>query len=217
MTARAVRQRGAALLELQVAAIFAMLPMLFGIVQVSLLCSAYHLLGFAVAEAARAGSVEHAQLSPMYSALAAGLTGLHADVSRLSSRDAAAGTEIAAARVRAEVAVREYGHIERLAPAPADFEDFARPRDGRNALPNDSLEYRSTERGRRSGRSIQQANWLHIRVRYCHELVVPLIGAWLPALLRRWDSEPLHQRCYAAGRVPLSVTGSSPMQSEAWP
>jgi len=210
------RQRGAALLELQIVAVFALLPMLFGIVQMALLSSAYHLLGFAVAEAARAGAVQNGQLPPMYSALAAGLTGLHADLSRLSSRDEAVG-ELAAARVRAEVAVREFGRIERLAPTPADFDDFARERDGRRGVPNDSLEYRSTARGSRSGHSLQEANWLHIRVRYCHELVVPFIAQWLPALLRRWDPEPLHQACYAAGRVPLSTTGSSPMQSEAWP
>jgi len=210
------RQRGAAMIELQLVAILALLPMLFGIVQMALLASAYHLLGFAAAEAARAGSVEHAQSGPMTSALAAGLTGLHADLSRLSSPGETAA-ELAAARLRAEVAVRQFGQIERLAPTTADFDDFARERAGRRSIPNDALEYRAASAGPRSGHSVQEANLLRIRVRYCHELVVPLIRTMLPALLRSWDTEPMHQRCYAANRVPLSAAGSAPMQSEAWP
>jgi hypothetical protein len=204
------------MLEMQIVAVFALLPILFGILQTALLSSAYHVLAFATAEAARAGSVEHAQTSAMTSALASGLVGLHANLSESTSRESVAA-EWVAARLRSEVAVREFARIERLAPSGAHFSDFARERDGRRGIPNDSLEYRDRTPGSGSGESIQEANWLRIRVRYCHELVVPLVAAWLPALLRRWDADPDHQLCYAVGRVPLTVIGSSPMQSEAWP
>lgn len=214
MSAR--RQRGAALLEMQIVAVFALLPMLFGILQTALLSSAYHLLGFATAEAARAGAVDHAQLPAMHSALAAGLAGLHADLTQSTSADGGVA-EWAAARLRSEAAVRLYGRIERLAPSSADFQDFARERDGRRGIPNDALEHRAAGRGANGGHSIQEANWLRIRVRYCHELVVPFVAAWLPALLRHWDDDPDHEHCYAVDRVPLTAIGSSPMQSEAWP
>lgn len=204
------------MLEMQIVALFALLPMLFGIVQMAALSSAYHVLGFATAEAARAGSVHHARNAEMMSALASGLTGLHADFSRLSSRESGAA-EWAAARLRAETAIRLHGRIERLAPTAADFADHAREREGTRGIPNDALEYRSTARGSSGGHSIQEANWLRIRVRYCHELVVPFVAAWLPALLRRWDDDPDHLRCYAVGRVPLTVLGSAPLQSEARP
>ena len=209
-------QRGAALLELQIVAMLALLPTILGIVQMALLSSAYHLLGYAAVEAARAGAVGNARLEPMYTALAAGLTGLPADLGRLTGGSADA-TEVAAARLRAEIAVREHGRIERLNPTAADFEDFVREREGRRGIPNDSLEYRSSAPGSRSGHSVPEANWLRIRVTYCHPLVVPVIDRLLPPLLRSLDRDPLHQRCYLTGRVPLAAVGSLPMQTEAWP
>ena len=218
MTHRRATARGAALLEFNLAAILALLPLLLGILQFALLGSAYHLLGFATAEAARAGSVGHARSDAMYSALAAGLVGLHADLGRLgSARAGEAAVELASGRLKSEAEVRAFGAIERLSPSSGDFQDFARLRDGRNGIPNDSLEYRPSTPGARSGHSIQEANWLHIRVRYCHVLVVPFIDRLLPAILKRLDDDAANQRCYAAGRVPLRVTGSAPMQSEAWP
>jgi hypothetical protein len=125
--------------------------------------------------------------------------------------------QLAAARARAEADVRLFGTVERLRPSAEDFQDFARERDGRTGIPNDALEYRSTRAGARSGHSVQEANWLQIRVGYCHRLVVPLIDRLLPAVLARLDADVAHGRCYAAGRVPLSVESSAPMQSEAWP
>lgn len=218
MTRPRASARGAALLEFHLAAALVLLPLLLGILQIALLGSAFHVLGFATAEAARAGSVGHARTEAMVSALAAGLVGLHVNLSRVGAGSSTASTaELAAGRLASEAEVRAYGEIERLSPTNADFQDFARTREGRTGIPNDSLEYRSAAAGARSGHSIQAANWLHIRVRYCHVLVVPFIDRLLPAILRRLDDDPGNQRCYVAGRVPLRAVGSAPMQSEAWP
>jgi hypothetical protein len=124
---------------------------------------------------------------------------------------------VLAARARAAVEAARFVVVERITPAAADFADHARPSTDGTSIPNDALEFRSSAPGRRSGRSIQQANLLRVRVRYCHALVVPLIDRILPALLQRLDSDPSHALCYAAGRVPLRVASSAPMQSEARP
>ncbi|MET0291488.1 MAG: hypothetical protein ABW136_03925, partial [Steroidobacteraceae bacterium] len=71
--------------------------------------------------------------------------------------------------------------------------------------------------GARGGRSIQQANLLRIRVRYCQQLLVPLVDRLLVAVLRRIDPDPDGQRCYLENRTPIRVTTTFPMQSEAWP
>ncbi len=191
---------------MQIVAVLALLPMLLGILQTALLSTAYHLLGFATAEAARAGSVHHAQMEPMYSALAAGLAGLHGgaqawEEGRLRSRlpfDCSGGSidwlhRPVTSKTSLEIGMGE--GASRTTPWSTG---------PRHAAPNGS-------------HSIQEANWLRIRVRYCHELVVPFVASWLPALLRRWDEDPDHQRCYAADRVPLTAVGSSPMQTEARP
>jgi hypothetical protein len=207
---------GAAMVEFQLAALLVMLPLLLGIVQMALLVCGYHVLSFAAAEAARAGSVEHARTAPMLAALSDGLVPLHVD---LTSVTAAGGPLelVAAARMRAAGDTLLHAAIERVTPSDADFADHGRTVAGQRSIPNDALEHRSSVPGRAGGRSLQQANLLRIRVRYCHALVVPLIDRLLLGLLRGIDPDPAHQSCYAAGRVPLRVASSAPMQSEAWP
>jgi hypothetical protein len=207
---------GAALVEFQLAALLVMLPLLLGIVQMALLVCGYHVLSYASAEAARAGSVEHARTAAMMAALSDGLLPLHVD---LTSVTAAGGPLelVAAARARSVADTLLHAAIERITPSDADFSDHGRTVAGQRSIPNDALEHRSTAPGRAGGRSLQQANLLRIRVRYCHALVVPLIDRLLLELLRRVDADPAHRRCYATGRVPLRVASSAPMQSEAWP
>jgi hypothetical protein len=208
--------RGAALVEFNLVALLIMLPLLLGIVQIALLVAGYHLLSFAAAEAARAGSVDHARTAAMRDALAEHLLPLHIDLTRIGA-DGGPLDLIIAARLRAVADAAVFARVDRLSPAAADFADHARRIGGRDAIPNDALEHRPDTPGGSGGRSLQQANLLRIQVRYCHALVVPLIDRVLPEILRRLDPLPDHQVCYAAGRVPLRVASSAPMQSDAWP
>jgi hypothetical protein len=208
---KAKRARGAALLELNLALVGVLLPMTFGSLQLGLLVRWHHGLAFAASEAVRAGSISNARIPAMTTALAEGLAPLFAGTTQASLED------VAAARVRAMGEVAAFARIERLSPTAEDFRDHGVDADGRRVLPNDALQYRSAAPKRAGGRSLHEANLLRIRVRYCHELVVPLIDRLLPSLLRALDPDPGDLPCYLAGRVPLRVQVTAPMQSEAWP
>jgi hypothetical protein len=212
---RRTRQIGAALVEFQIVALLALLPVILGTVQMAMLLSGFHVLSFAASEAARAGSIAHGDVSGMRNALAEGLTPLATDLTEVN--DSGGPPErIVAGRLRAEREVVQFASIERTVPTSVDFADHGTSRGGRRVIPNDALEHRSKAAGSRSGRSIQQSNLLRIRVRYCHSLVVPLIDRMLPPLLQLLDNDPRHHHCYLAGRVPLQVLSSAPMQSDAW-
>jgi hypothetical protein len=181
----------------------------------AMLLSGFHVLSFAASEAARAGSIAHGEVKDMHAALAEGLTPLVTDLTEVD--DSGGPLEnILTGRLRAEREVFQFASIERAVPASADFADHGTLRGDRRVIPNDALEHRSRIAGSRSGRSIQQSNLLRIRVRYCHPLVVPLIDRMLPPLLQLLDKDPRHHHCYLAGRVPLQVLSSAPMQSDAW-
>lgn len=210
------RCRGGALIELQVVALTALLPLLFGILQIGHLLVGHHVLSFAAAEAARAGAVDHARSAAMMQGLIDGLLPLFVESDRIDD-DGGPISAVLAARARAEADVRLHGRIERLTPSSADFDDHAREADGQRYIPNDALEYRDVAPRRPGGRSLQAANLLRIRVTWCHPLVVPLIDRILPALLERIDPDPADLACYAVRRVPLRVQTTAPMQSAAWP
>ena len=104
--------------------------------------------------------------------------------------------------------------VEILAPTADAFADFASEGPEGLAIRNDGLDVRSVVPGPRSGISIQEANLLRIRGRYCQPLVVPFIDAVLIGVLRRLDLSPGSQLCYAANRVPLSGDVTLNMQSD---
>jgi hypothetical protein len=209
-------ETGAASIEFHLASLLVMLPLLLGILQVTLLCVGYHLLALAAYEAARAGSVDHAQLDSMRHAMAEQLIPLMIDLAQVDSSGGSV-EQISTGLARAIEEVALFGEVQRIAPTVQDFSDHARSRDGRRGIPNDALQFRSDAPGPSSGRSVQQANLLRIRLRYCHRLVVPLIDRLLPPFLQILDGDPEHQRCYAAGRIPIRAVSSAPMQSEARP
>ena len=72
-----------------------------------------------------------------------------------------------------------------LNPTTQAFEDFGRPRLDKGAkreLPNDTLIYRTTHAGAKSGMSVQDANLLHVRITYCYRLIVPVVGRMIHAV-----------------------------------
>jgi hypothetical protein len=205
--------RGAALVEFYIVALFALLPFCMAILQTAVLLSAKNILNHATFAAARAGALEQGSRTAMLNALARGLMPLHVR----SAEELHAGNvvEIATeAYARSYADTLAFARLRVLNPPPAAFEDFGTGPTGARTIRNDSLEFRSIAKGARSGLSIQEANVLDIRVRYCQPLIFPLIDRLLVATLRRVDLAPDHQLCYALRRVPLAARGIVHMQSD---
>ena len=208
------KQCGAALVEFQIVALLALLPMMFGMLQTAFLLGAHHTLQYATFSAARAGAMANASPAIMRRALATGLVPLFAMTADGVSADNVTGV-VTGAFVKAYGATQLYARLQVLSPSAESFEDFGVVEDGVTLIRNDSLEHRSVQRGSRSGLSIQEANLLRLRVTYCHELIVPFADRLLLASLRRLDLDPFSQFCYLRGRVPLVAESSVNMQSDA--
>jgi hypothetical protein len=99
-----------------------------------------------------------------------------------------------------------------LNPTQASFNDFARPREGRLEIPLDPGS-RASAVGPRSGQTLADATLLRLRVEYCQRLIVPLVDRALVAVLRRFDTDPFRQGCYASRGVPLSAHALVQMHS----
>lgn len=205
--------RGAALVEFYIVALFALLPFCMAILQTAVLLSAKNILNHATFAAARAGALEQGSSTTMRNALARGLMPLHAR----SADELHAGNilDIATeAYTRSYADTLAFASLRVLNPPAAAFDDFGEGAAGARTIRNDSLEFRSSAKGARSGLSIQEANVLDIQVRYCQPLIFPLIDRLLVATLRRMDTAPDHQLCYALRRVPLAARGIVHMQSD---
>lgn len=67
-------------------------------------------------------------------------------------------------------------HITIVSPTQAAFNDWKEAQyDGVAAIPNDSLPFRGSTIGSRSGMTVHDANVLKISVTYKYPLIVPLI------------------------------------------
>jgi hypothetical protein len=146
----------------------------FGTLQFVLLYQAKSTLDVATLEAARSGAVTHGSMTAMQAGLARGLAPLYA---RHASADG-----VAAALAQSQSDVASFSTIEIVSPTVAMVQDFAQPRADSNdgtthsEIPNDTLIYRTSGVGPRSNVSIQDANLLKIRVRYCYDMYVPLVN-----------------------------------------
>ncbi len=207
------RSRGAATIEFYIVALFAMLPLCLGTVQMALLMVENHHIDHAAFLAARQGAVSHGDMGEIRRAFALATSPLFVSSATPLDRGNVV-PRVATAYAAATADIAAYARLRLLAPGEQARADFAVRRDGRQVIPNDALEYRSPARGRRSGISIQEANVLRIEVNYCRPLIVPFAGPLLLATLRLLDHDLWHQRCYAAGRVPVRSEGVAPMQSD---
>lgn len=206
-------QRGVALVEFYVVALFALLPLCLGGLQLALLMAENHHLDHAAFLAARQASMAQGDLDTARRTLARAATVLHVDTStELDAGNAAQRVARAYAAAWADQA--RFSRVRLLAPDAAAQADFAILRGGVRVIPNDSLEYRSASLGRRSGISLQQANLLRLEVQWCRPLIVPFARQLLLGILRSIDRDPWRQTCYAQDRVPIRSEGSSPMQSD---
>ena len=225
-----VSQKGAAMVEFAIVCPFALL-VVFGIIQLGLMFSAKEVLNEAAFLAARAGSVQHAQVSEMTKLMTKALipfyqdTTIKNDVARLAD---AMGKALA----ETELCVQCFLKIEVLNPSDAAFQDFGLTDAANHTyIPNDNLDFRHSNPGANSGYTIQDANALKIKVTYGYQLKVPLMATVLNAVMCAVDSgidafgrgnspaTASPSDCatyYSQGRVPIVAYATVQMQSDAW-
>lgn len=167
-------QHGQSLIEsLVVIPVFGVL--LLGIFQMTLLYRAKAVVDYAALEAARSGATQFATMDAMRAGFVRGIMPLYAHE--------ASNSGVAAAFVKAKADVLGAASIKIISPTRAAFDDWkVRQFDGVEAIPNDSLQFRPTRMGSRSGLTVQDANLLKIRVTYKYPLIVPLIDRLIGTL-----------------------------------
>ena len=190
------RSRGISMVEALIA-----LPLLFivglGAVQFALVMHARQALNFALIEAARAGSVGHAETNAIRSGLSRGLVPWLYGANDLG--------EYALNLARAAVHIRQgeaigWIQLAQLSPTNASFDDWAEPaRDANGGLladvreiPNDNLVARAEASGApvvgaASGQTLADANLLRLRLDYGVPLVVPVVGRLNSSAVRVWN------------------------------
>ena len=182
-------QQGQSLLEF-VIVVPAFLFLLLAAFQFMLIYRAKATLDYAVLEAARAGAVNGARIGEIREGLVRGLTPLYVDSPGLGG-----ATEGA---LKAAGEVRLYSDIEIISPTRRAWNEFAEKQwNGNRALPNDSLAFRDTRVGS-SGVSVQDANILKIRVRFCYPMIVPFVDrviGGVSALITEGDTWRESLRC----------------------
>ncbi|MFO7324834.1 MAG: pilus assembly protein [Pseudomonadota bacterium] len=204
---------GAAMVEFHVVALFALLPLCLGTLQLALLMAENHHIDHATFQAARQAAMSGGDTDAARRALAGAAAALFlSGAGELDSGNATG--RVARAYAAALADHLRFGRIRILNPTPEAQLDFAGMRAGRRVIPNDNLLYRPHAPGQRSGLTLQQANVLRLEVDWCRPLVVPFVRELLPGLLRRMDLDPWRQYCYSQGRVPIRSAASTPMQSD---
>jgi hypothetical protein len=207
--------RGVATVEFFVVAIFALLPILLGTLQICLLLVANHHVDFASFAAARQGAVSNGDVRAMQSGFVQSIVPLFIASDAPIDRDNVSA-RVMGAYPRAAADVTLFARFRTLSPGDAAQREFAISRNQRRVIPNDALAYRGSGAERDGGYSLHDANLLKVEVTYCQPLIVPFARQLLIATLRSIDQDLWHQYCYASGRVPLRSVGVTPMQSDYW-
>jgi hypothetical protein len=153
--------------------------------------------------AARAGSVQNANVDAMTSEMLKALTPFYQDLTQTND---ATRIGLAYGHTLADTKCDPLGHclcipfvqcvlnVKRLNPTDTAFDDFgvtSNAMQNQTFIPNDNLEYRCHNNnpdcpnalGPKSGMSIQDANALKIKVTYGYELKVPLMKRVLSAVM----------------------------------
>jgi hypothetical protein len=206
-------QNGATVVEFHIVTLLAMLPLALGLLQSAFLVTENHHVDHAAFMAARAGATANGEPDSMRREFARVMTPLFVKSGSPVDRSNVGG-RVLDAYGRAMLDFTAHGALRIISPDADAQADFAQQRQGMRVIPNDSLEYRASEPGARSGMSLQTANILRVEFTYCRPLIVPFVRQMLIGLLRRLDLSAAHQRCYLAGRIPVVSIGTAPMQSD---
>jgi TadE-like protein len=211
------RQRGVSIVELTIVLPLAMLLML-GCIQMALVFYAKSNLNYALHEAARAGSADHARLQSMLGAFRRGLVPYY-------------GGGRNTAELVARLAVVR---LEILSPTSFSFDDFASPRAAArlgvsarvipNAgivnlrCPHDRPSCGWNPRSNRSGQTLQDANLLALRVTYGipRQKQIPIVGRMYTSWLRIFggSEDAFVRQLVLEGRIPIIARTTMRMLSE---
>jgi hypothetical protein len=228
------RQAGVTMVEFAIVSPFALLLVL-GIIQLGLMFSAKQVVNTGAFLAARAGSVQNAQLDKMRDVMVKSLVPFYQDTTDTNDLTRLG---VAFAKATADTSCSALSScfldIRLLNPTPEAFDDFGVSGSlspGHTYIPNDNLEFRShAVVGGSSGLSIQDANALKIKVTYGYELKVPLMRTVFGAIMCSIDSGlgafghtavtgTPSDDCstfYRNGRVPIVSYATVQMQTPAW-
>jgi hypothetical protein len=204
---------GVATVEFHIVALFALLPMCLGTLQLGLLMSDNHHVDHAAFLAARRAAMSGGGLESARQAFAQASSVLLVDAASELDADNVAG-RVARAHALALADQARFARFRVVNPDADAQSDFALRRGDQRVIPNDGLEYRTKVAGERSGLTLQQANILRLEVSWCRPLVVPFARELLLGALRAVDRDPWRRYCYSEGRVPIRSEGISPMQSD---
>jgi hypothetical protein len=226
-------QDGAAMVEFAIVSPFALL-LVFGIIQLGLIMTAKEIVNEAAFLGARAGSVQHAQVSEMMKVMTKALVPFYQDTT-IKNNDV---RRLADALFKAKQETDPlfcitncFLTVDVLNPSDAAFQDFGLVDSAnRTYIPNDNLDFRHSAPGANSGYTIQDANALKIKVTYGYQLKVPLMQTVFRAIMCSVDSgidafgrgnspaSASPSDCatyYSQGRVPIVAHATVQMQSDA--
>jgi len=183
-----------------------------GIVQMGLVYHAKTVVNYATFEAARAGSVSHAQPAAMRKELGLRLAPLFGGDGGL---DKAA---VAIARSKAAAIDPMSTRIRIINPTTAAFDDWGEvDNEGGRAIPTAHLRHKHQQRqtiGVQSGLNLHDANLLKIEVTYAYPLKVPLVATVVTRALTVID--PTNAFFYSKRTLPIKSVATVRMQNDPW-
>lgn len=209
------RQRGAASIEFYIIAFWVLVPLLMAILQLGLFMIAKNTVNVATFAAARAGAASGMNRQEMKNALTIGVAPLYVarGMEKVSSAgfadvEANYGKVALTAQTAALIDVMNplNTRISILNPTSKSFKDFGvvRPSDKATVIPVENL-HTNNKNGGSSKQQRSDALLLKIEVRYCYEMVVPIINSLVVKVLKEELAlpDPLNVACYAKEGVPI--------------
>ena len=206
-------QRGSAMIEF---AVVGPLLTLIGtiILQYAMMFNAKNLVNHASFMAARAGTMQNANLGSVQAAYAKALIPLYG-----GGRNTA---ELIQAYSKAQVDLAGNAKIELLNPTKESFEDWNDPalqaKYGARAIPNAGQSFKNpADIKSNSGQNIQDANLIKLKITHGYELKVPLAGTMIQFMMNTMDNnkDAFATAMYSQRRIPLVTNVTMQMQSDA--
>lgn len=204
-----------------------------GLVQAGFIYMAKLQVNHATFQAARMGSLHHADEGVMRTALRRSLTPFYQNNFETDHTKRLAEAQLLALK---DLALPFSPlQVEVLNPSPLSFDDFGvkDAKTGKTYIPNDNLEWRLDGVGPKSKQRLRDANVLKLRVVYGYELKVPLMAGVLSRVMCGGNSgveafgnvsalEAMYLgvsetclRYYLRGRLPIESSAVVEMQSRA--
>lgn len=205
-------QRGSAMIEF---AVVGPLLTLIGtvILQYALMFNAKNLVNHASFMAARAGTMQNANLGSVQNAYAKALIPLYG-----GGRDTA---ELVQAYAKAQADLAGNARIELLNPTKESFDDWndtdLQAKYGARAIPNGSLSFKDPGQIKsNSGQNIQDANLIKLKITHGYELKVPLAGTMIQFMMKWMDNstDPFATAMYNQRRIPMVTNITMQMQTD---